>query len=111
DVFAGPAAAIEHFLQTTGARPLSGVMAIAGPIDGDNIALTNRAWRFRLSELAGAFGFSALEAINDFEAVAWAVPGLAEEDVRPIGPGCTPSAGAKVVCGPGTGLGAAALLP
>jgi glucokinase len=107
----GPAAAISHFLSYTGARPQSGVLAVAGPVEGDEIALTNRAWRFRLSELAREFGFAKLHAINDFEAVAWSLFGLGPDAVKPIGPLATVASGPRVVCGPGTGLGAAALMP
>jgi glucokinase len=107
----GPAAAISHFLTYTGARPQSGVLAVAGPVEGDEIALTNRAWRFRLSELAREFGLARLHAINDFEAVAWSLFGLGPDAVQPIGPLATVAPGPRVVCGPGTGLGAAALMP
>jgi glucokinase len=108
---AGPAAAIERYLGETDARPEAGVLAVAAPVGGDEIALTNRAWTFRLGDIADRFGWSALRALNDFEAVAWALPGLRAEDVRAIGPACPAGTGVKVVCGPGTGLGVAALIP
>ena len=108
---AGPAAAIERYLGETNARPEAGVLAVAAPVGGDEIALTNRAWTFRLGDIADQFGWSALRALNDFEAVAWALPGLRTEDVRAIGPAGTAGSGVKVVCGPGTGLGVAALVP
>lgn len=111
DAFPGPAAAIAYFLRETGARPVAGVFAVAGLVEGDAIALTNRDWTFRLSDLAREFGLSRLRALNDFEAVAWAVSGLRPGDARPIGPPGAEGAGAKVVCGPGTGLGVAALVP
>jgi glucokinase len=111
DGFAGAAAAIGHFLKETGARPVAGVLAVAGPVEGDAIALTNRDWAFCLSDLAREFGLSRLRALNDFEAVAWAVPGLEPGGAHPIGPLCAAGTGAKVVCGPGTGLGVAALVP
>jgi len=107
----GPAAAISHFLTYTGARPQSGVLAIAGPVEGDEVALTNRAWRFRLSELKREFGIGQLHAINDFEAVAWSLFGLGPSALKAIGPLQSVAPGVRVVCGPGTGLGAAALMP
>ena len=87
------------------------MLAVAAPVGGEEIALTNRAWTFRLGEIADQFGWSALRAINDFEAVAWALPGLRAEDVRAIGPVRASGSGVQVVCGPGTGLGVAALIP
>jgi glucokinase len=107
----GPAAAIARYLGQTNVRPQAGVIAVAAPVGEDEIVLTNRAWRFRPGDIADQFGWSALRAINDFEAVAWALPGLRSEDVRAIGQGCAAGSGVKVVCGPGTGLGVAALIP
>ena len=46
------AAAVAHFLAKTGVRPEAGVLALAGPVSGDLITLTNRSWQFRLSEIA-----------------------------------------------------------
>jgi glucokinase len=103
--------AIARYLDETAARPRAAMLAIAGPIDGDEVALTNRAWRFRQSELARRFGFSHLRVINDFEAIAWALPGLRDSDVRPLGPAPVPREGVKLVLGPGTGLGVAAVFP
>lgn len=105
------AAAIGRYTAETGLRPEAGVLAIAGPIDGDEIALTNRGWRFRLSELQRDLGYRELHAINDFAAVAWALPALGPNDVRAIGAAETCGPGVRIACGPGTGLGIAALLP
>ena len=49
--------AIAGYLQATGARPQTATLAIAGPIEGDDVALTNRDRRFRRSELASASDF------------------------------------------------------
>ena len=104
--------AIEAYLAQTGARPSAAVLAIAGPIDGgEEVALTNRSWRFQRSELARRFGFSTLRVLNDFEAIAWALLRLGATDARPLGRPMVPRGGVKVVLGPGTGLGVAALVP
>jgi glucokinase len=103
---------IETYLATAGMQPRAAVLAVAGPLDrGDEVALTNRAWRFRPSELAQRFGFSPLRVINDFEAIAWSLSRLTDSDARPLGPEREPRAGPKAVLGPGTGLGVAALVP
>jgi glucokinase len=110
DRVAGIEAAIAHYLGSIDVRPHAAVLAVAGPVDGDEIALTNRAWQFRLPELGARFGFAPVHAINDFEALAWALPHLRGGDMRPLGKaGQAP--GVKVVLGPGTGLGVAALVP
>ncbi len=105
------AAAVARYLDETGARPRAASLAVAGPIDGEEVALTNRPWRFRRREFAQRFGFSQLCVVNDFEAIAWALPRLGKADTRPLGKMGTPRDGVKLVLGPGTGLGVAALLP
>ncbi len=105
-------AAIARYLNDIGARPGAAIIAVAGPIDGgEEVALTNRAWRFRRGELARRFGFAELRVVNDFEAIAWAVSRLGDDDVRRLGSAAGARAGIKAVLGPGTGLGIAALVP
>jgi glucokinase len=104
-------AAITRYMTEAAVRPQVGVLALAAPVDSDEVVLTNRDWRFRLSALRAQLGFAELHAINDFAAVAWALPGLRADDVKPIGPVADSRHGVKVACGPGTGLGVAALVP
>jgi glucokinase len=111
DTVADLEAAVARYLEETGARPRAAMLAIAGPIDGEEVALTNRAWRFRRGELAKRFGFSQLRVVNDFEAIAWALPRLGATETRPLGKPAALRDGVKLVLGPGTGLGVAALLP
>jgi len=61
--------------------------------------------------LAKRFGWSQLRIVNDFEAIAWALRNLAPTETRALGKPLPPRDGVKVVLGPGTGLGVAALLP
>jgi len=105
------AAAIARYVAEADVQPHAGVLAVAAPVDGDEIALTNSAWRFRLGELRAQLGYAQLVAINDFEAVAWSLLGLGPADLRAIGPARTSASGPRVACGPGTGLGVAALVP
>jgi glucokinase len=112
DTVADLDAAVARYLEETGARPRAATLAVAGPIDSEEVALTNRTnWRFRRAEFAKRFGFSRLRVVNDFEAIAWALPHLGAAHTRPLGQPVAARAGAKVVLGPGTGLGVAALLP
>ncbi|MGP0090684.1 MAG: ROK family protein [Xanthobacteraceae bacterium] len=104
-------AAIERYVREVGVRPPAAVLAVAGPILGDEVALTHRAWRFRLSELKAKFGFARAEVLNDFEALAWALTGIRPCDTRPIGPGTQATPAVKAAVGPGTGLGVAGLVP
>ena len=77
--------AITSYLAEADTRPQVAVLAVAGPITGREISLTNRNWRFNLDDLAGRFGFSHIYAINDFEAQAWALAQLHEGDYRQLG--------------------------
>lgn len=113
--FSGPAEAVERFLAASGARPggasLELAIAIAGPAQGDDLALTNLPWKFSRSGLRRRLGLSRLEILNDFEALARAVPLLQESDKLPLKDGFADPAAPIVVLGPGTGLGVAALVP
>jgi glucokinase len=103
--------AIRQYLDYTRARPAAAIFAVAGPISGDDVVLTNRSWRFNARVLAAHFGFNEIKVVNDFEALAWALLGLGTADTRVIGPSVKAEDGVKVVLGPGTGLGVAALIP
>jgi len=92
-------------------RPRSAVLAIAGPIDGDAIHLTNSHWSFTVTALRDALGLESLEVVNDFAATAYAVPFLPAEQLLAIGPPHPPLQGPVGVIGPGTGLGVGALVP
>jgi glucokinase len=102
--------AIGKYLADTGAHPVAAVLAVAAPIAGDTIALTNRDWHFQLTELAVRFRMKTVRAINDFEALAWSLLRLGPGDTRPLGPALPAGHGARAVFGPGTGLGVAALV-
>lgn len=102
--------AARHYLDVTGARPKRAALAIASPIEGDAITLTNRNWSFRRSGLQAALGLDNLLLINDFAAIAWAAPHLAASDRLPIhGEPATPPPGPVTLIGAGTGLGVALL--
>src|SRR5262249_28247057 len=76
--------AIARYLDGAGVRPSAAVLAVAAPLESDEVALTNRAWRFRPGELARRFGFAKLRLVNDFEAIAWALTRLTTEDAQPV---------------------------
>jgi glucokinase len=103
--------AIGRYLHACQVRPDAAVLAVAGPVDGDWIAVSNRSWRFRLSELKAAFGFTTVRAVNDLEAVACAIVGRHDCEMRPLGATTPDKRGVKVVVGAGAGLGVAAMLP
>jgi glucokinase len=97
-------------LDQTNLIPRSAVLAVAGPVDGDEIDLTNCDWVVRPRQMMETLGFSDIVVLNDFEAQALAVVALGEEHMEKIGGGTAETVGSRVVLGPGTGLGVAGLV-
>ncbi len=85
-------------------------VAIAGPVSGASYALTNRDWSFTAESLCAAVNTKILRVLNDFEALAMSLPHLTGSDLVQVG-GKGPQRALKLVLGPGTGLGMAALAP
>ena len=89
--------------------PRVGAIAIA--ITSDEIRMTNHPWSFSVRVLRDRLSFESLVVINDFTAVAMAVPLLAETHRLPIGGGGPVARRTIAVLGPGTGLGVSGLVP
>lgn len=91
--------------------PRRGALAIASATTGDRITMTNHPWSFSVAGLRAHLGFERLEVVNDFTAVALALPYLGAENCLAIGGG-SPVAGAPLgVLGAGSGLGVSGLIP
>ena len=97
-------------LDRTSIIPQSAVLAVAGPVEGDEIDLTNCDWVVRPRKMMETMGFSDIIVINDFEAQALAVVALDDENLEMVCPGRSEATGSRVVLGPGTGLGMAGLV-
>jgi glucokinase len=109
--FASVQHAAEDYLAEVGIRPRRAAIAVASPVGMDEIRLTNREWSFSRAELRAALGLDELRVLNDFGAVAWAVPALDVQDrVSVHGAASASLAGPVTVIGPGTGLGVAMLV-
>lgn len=99
-----------HVLDQTSVIPRSAVLAVAGPIDGDEIDLTNSQWIVRPVEMMDELGFEHIVVLNDYEAQALAVVALEDEHLEKIGSGERDDDANRIVIGPGTGLGVAGLV-
>ncbi|MFA6280598.1 MAG: glucokinase [Bdellovibrionales bacterium] len=86
-------------------------MAIAGPILGDRVPLTNSDWVCDKTEIANAVGTPHVFILNDFEAIAVAIGSMKAEDTIVLQTGQPLDFAPRLVMGPGTGLGIAALKP
>ncbi|WP_188149737.1 glucokinase [Teredinibacter waterburyi] len=104
--------ALAAYLKTLDAsvKPISACVAIAGPIDGDNVRMTNLNWSFTQSGIREEFGFEKFAAINDFASLAVATSALKPVDLIQIKGGVRDPKGNKAILGPGTGLGVAGLV-
>jgi glucokinase len=106
-------AAWEEFGSRLG-RPLppAAGIAVAGPVQGEVLKLTNNPWVIRLGSIPETLGAQRFVLVNDFGAVAHAVAQLDESHFRHL---CgedrpLPKEGMISIVGPGTGLGVAQLL-
>jgi len=111
--YPGIAEAIAAYLTDRGGlpRPRRGAVAIASPVAGDEVRMTNHPWTFSISGLRARLGFHRLLVINDFTAQALALPHLKEGDRTAIGGGAAQPGFPIGVLGPGSGLGVSGLVP
>ena len=102
-------AVVASYLDGRGERPTAAAVAVAAPVVGDTVRLTNSPWSIVHDELRAAIGVETLLLLNDFEALAHVLPHLGAADLHQIGGGAPAERATKAVLGPGTGLGVAGL--
>jgi glucokinase len=91
--------------------PRSAGLAVASPVTGDTVTLTNHPWSFTISSLRKHLALTQLVVVNDFTANALAMPHLKPEERTAIGYGAAATDAPIGVLGPGTGLGMSGLVP
>jgi glucokinase len=119
----GPAEAAQAYLVGLQQRlgqayraPRCAAFAVATAVAGDRVAFTNSHWDFSREAVRGVLKLDELAIVNDFEALALALPQLSAAQWRPVGtaalrPMADPPPGTLLaVVGPGTGLGVGAAL-
>ena len=111
--FTGLAGVLRVYLEHRRAsdRPTRAALAVAAPITGDDVQMINIGWRFSQEALRGELGLKRLQVVNDFTAIAWALPLLTPADVVQIGGGVRVARATLAALGPGSGLGVSALVP
>jgi glucokinase len=108
--FSDLASAIRAYLKTE--RIESAVISIAAPLAGDRVRMTNASWDFSIEQTKVELGLQSLRLINDFEALALAVPTLTASELQAIGHTLPlDTVRTKAIIGPGTGLGMAGVIP
>ena len=91
--------------------PRACALGIANPITGDRVRMTNHHWTFSISEMARNLGVSKLNVINDFTALALAIPSISQDQLVQVGGKEALHLGPKAIMGAGTGLGVSGLFP
>lgn len=107
-------AAIRAYLDMAGCTPgavRSACLALACPVDGDDIRMTNNHWRFNRTSLMAAVGLERLKLVNDFTAQALGMLCVEDHELIAVGGGTSMPGVARLVIGPGTGLGVGCLVP
>ena len=104
--------AIAIYLEETGETPQSALFALAGPIAEDgSVSLTNRTWpRVVPSEIAARFDLQRAQIVNDFAAMARAIPEIPTACFEPVIESRNAPDGPILVTGPGTGMGVSTLI-
>lgn len=94
-----------------GLHPKHGAVALANPIEGDRVRMTNRDWEFSIQEAQRALGLATLLVVNNFTALAMSLPRVGAEGRMQVGGGEPQANGVIGLLGPGTGLGVSGLIP
>lgn len=104
--------AIRHYLRDNG-NPVvrEAALDVATGITGDFVHLTNGPWGFSIEQTRRSLGFESLQVINDFTALALAVPTLQPGELHQVGGGTAVAGTPIAVIGAGTGLGVSGLIP
>jgi len=85
-------------------------IAIANPITGDQVRMTNHHWEFSIEALRQECGFDTLVVVNDFSALARSLPHLGDDKLQ-VGDGAPVADAPLGLLGAGTGLGVSGLIP
>jgi glucokinase len=105
-------AAVSAYLATLRAGPVAhAAVAIANPVEGDEVRMTNYHWQFSIEQMRERLGLDTLVVVNDFTALAMAVPRLAAHQRRQVGGGHAREGSVIGVLGAGSGLGVSGLIP
>jgi glucokinase len=98
------------YLEGTG-RPVPRwcAIGIANPVDGDAVKMTNHVWSFSIEAVRQEIGFERFVVVNDFVALALALPALTPAELVQVGGGQAVAGGTIGLLGAGTGLGVATL--
>ncbi len=95
-----------------GVAPIAhAAIAIANPVEGDEVRMTNYTWQFSIEQMRQRLELETLVVVNDFTALAMALPRLAPGQRRKVGGGMAREHSVVGLLGSGSGLGVSGLIP
>lgn len=102
---------VARFLERAraGEPPAAACFGVAGPVRNETARLTNIPWAADARVLRDRFRVARVHLVNDVEAMGWAIPRLAADELTAVQTGTPGSRGNAALIAPGTGLGEAAL--
>jgi glucokinase len=92
-------------------KPRRAAISIAAPVTGDVLTMTNHNWSISVRETRAALGLRHLKVLNDYTALALALPVLRDDQRLQVGAGRALAGYPMAVLGPGTGLGVSGVIP
>lgn len=103
--------AIFQYLEQTGLEvPTWAAFGIANPVVSDQVSMTNHHWQFSVEQTRRKLNLQRLLVLNDFTALALALPDLPVHSKIQVGGGETLVNAPIALLGPGTGLGVSGLV-
>ena len=109
--FRGLEEAARRYLSDVGVTSVTeAALDVATAVTGDFIKLTNSPWAFSIEQTRRALALQRLLVINDFTALALAVPSLRPAELRQVGGGTGVAGAPLALLGAGTGLGVSGLI-
>jgi glucokinase len=102
--------ALSVYISSADKPPRNAMVAIAGMVGKNSVAMTNSHQKIELREFKSVIQSDQCVLMNDFEAAAWALANVNSNDVRTLQGSREIELGNRVAIGPGTGLGVGALI-
>ncbi|WP_298775049.1 glucokinase [uncultured Shewanella sp.] len=105
-------AAINHYIKENKLIIDKACICIAGAVnDNEDVKMTNLDWRFSAHSIEQHCNINTVHLINDYHAIAMSLPYLTPSQLIKMSGAKGQDNAPKMVCGPGTGLGIAQLVP
>lgn len=101
---------LDHAITAFGVKVDQACIGVAGPVIGDDVEITNNGLTLSIAGARRRLGLQRLLVVNDFAALAAALPVLGDAELAGIGGGERRPSMPQLIIGPGTGLGVAVVL-